>query len=249
MNFRTPWRICFLLICLVMPYTSASAMSATKMRFKTMCVGPVSLYADNRGDAKLVTLFGMIVITQERHSIGYNDSSKTYYEYASPDQFANSNFVKFLDRYHSLENEYKPWGKLDATTKNGWPLTRYRRSYLDNRVQFSKRLFKHYTEVVMTSNSLNLPYEWVVPWVTALGAACPPNTMPMYFYGYLDNRVVQRRLELESITTEEVPGDFFSAPEGYKLAHDDAEVFLGGSGFAELYYKSRMKSADITKGP
>jgi hypothetical protein len=232
---------------LLVTESAALAMEVTKIKLSTMSVGPIELFSDNRGHAKLISVFGTVVITSDHHSFGYNDTNKSYIEYLSPEEFSKSKFVTFLNQCHSPESYYKPWTKLDAYNKNGWPLTRFRRTFLEQQINKSPRVLSQYSEVVSSSNSLALPYEWVVPYVTALGVPCPPNGFPLFYYAYVGTRTVQKRLELISITKEQVPGDFFSAPQGYKLARDDVEVFLGGSNFSELFFKLHGKSTDFTK--
>lgn len=239
---------------------SGFAISATKIKLKTMCVGPIEVFSDNRGQAKLISLFGTVLITDRRTSFGYNDTSKQYIEYATPQAFRESRFVKLLSggsKSGESSSLYLQWQELDEVKVKGWPLKRFRRFRNPEAVKRIQVRFAngpnandpnlrrvvaalgkrdHY-QVVSTTDAVRLPYEWVDPYVTALGAPCPPNRFPLYFYAYDGTRLVENRLELISITEEQVPADFFAVPQNYQLAQDDLELYLGGSQFSELFYQ------------
>jgi hypothetical protein len=211
----------------------AMALTASKLDLSTMSVGPISVYYDNHRRVKLVFMFGTVLITDPRHSFGYNETNKLCVFYSSPEAFRQSKFFAALDQLHPGEARFNPWSAADTTKANGWSLTRYSRGPNAAAVERSPRL-SAYREVVSATHDLTLPYEWVNAYVEALGAPCPAGSFPLYFYAYMGQQVVQRRLELINATNVNVDAGFFSEPQGYKQTNDDMKVFLSGGNFEKL---------------
>ncbi|MCA9814563.1 MAG: hypothetical protein KC652_05560 [Cyanobacteria bacterium HKST-UBA01] len=147
---------------------------------------------------------------------------------------------------------FSNWQKLDNVKVKGWPLVRYCRQISIEELRNIRRYpiknpkrLRSINQVVSTTNSLSLPYNWVHVYVNALGAPCPPNCFPLYFSTYNGSRLIGNRLNLLSITNENVDGNFFAIPDGYKEAKDDLYVYFGGSEFAELFFRTRVKRSSI----
>jgi len=220
------------------------AMPAKKLTFVTLNYGNAQMFFSG-SLARTDVIWGTALITKQGHITIYSDESKVYRDYKDLAEFRNSSFFNRMKGNPSFLNRRKDFGASTASnaewtskagTYLGMPVQVLRRDWTSRRssgfveISATKALPSTAEQNKAMSNVLHCENPYGLSLRSVIVTEIPAH----------HETVV---LDCKRCEQADVPANFYDPPHGYKMARDDFEVLLGGSGFSDMLYTASPKSS------